>query len=169
MIIIPGLVQPFSHAIIATDSMSTLEKIRTGQVYADWVTPLQSSRLEKLTWLFCPGHSGVRGNERADWLAGLAKPDGATLTLDPPAVLRAVLAHTQGEDIPESHTMNILSEKKVQRGQGRKEDLCGAARRIHNQLLFETISIPTLRWTVQRRAEQIWVCPDCEEADSTTV
>ena len=142
--------------------MSTLEKIRTEQLYADWVAPLNNSRLKKLTWLFCPGHSGVKGNERADRLAGLAQPDDTALTLDPPTVLRAVCAHVQEQETQDSHTVDVLCGKNIQRGHGCKEDLSGAARRYHNQPLFNTISIPTLRW---RRAEQIWVCPECDEAD----
>ena len=160
--------QPYTHAVIATDSMSTLKKVKGGQLYADWMKPLEGSHLKRFTWLFCPGHSGVRGNERADRLAGLAQPGQGRLTLDPPTVLRAVRTNIQQQEpVPDSYTLEVLLEKGVQRGAGCREDLCGAARRIHNQLLFETISIHTLRWTVERRAEQIWVCPDCSDADSS--
>ena len=147
----------------------TLEKVKGGQLYTDWVGSLGSSHLKKLTWVFCPGHSGVRGNERADELAGSALPGEERLTLDPPTVLQAVTAHLhQQEQAPDSHTLDVLTEKGVQRGAGCMKDLCGSVRRRYNQLLFNTISIHTLRWTIQRRAEQIWVCPDCNDADSST-
>ena len=159
--------QHYTHAVVATDSISTLEKIMKGQLYADWLELLWCSQLRKLTWLFCPGHSGVRGNERADRLAGSAQPGEGTLTLDPPLVLRATKTSLQEQEpTPDSYTLEVLLEKGVRRGAGCSEDLCGSARRVHNQLLFETISIYTLRWTMERRAEQIWVCPDCNEADS---
>ena len=59
-------------AVIATDSMSTLQKIQTGMLYCGWINPIKCSKLQTITWLFCPGHSDVRGNERADELAGAA-------------------------------------------------------------------------------------------------
>ena len=60
---------------------STLEKIRGGNVYADWVTIIENSELIHLQWIFCPGHAGVVGNERTDKLAGSANNEGG-LTLD---------------------------------------------------------------------------------------
>ena len=147
--------QAVTHAVIATDSMSTLEKVKGGQLYADWVGPLGSSHLKKLTWLFCPGHSGVRGNERADHLAGSAALGEERLTLDPPTVLQAVRAYLhQQEQAPSSHTLDVLTEKGVQRGAGCMKDLFGPARRRYNQLLFNTISVHTLQWTIWRQAEQ---------------
>ena len=160
--------QTFTHAVIATDSMSTLAKIRTGQLYSDWTGPLRNSHLKKLTWLFCPGHAGVRGNERADKLAGKAPLSRDSLTLDPPAVLRLVKNVLQEtETKPESFTLHLLLEKGVKQGEGRWMDLCGRQRRFHNQLLVEDISHKTLEWTLRNRAEQVWVCSDCNEADSS--
>ena len=46
--------------------MSTLEKIRKQQFYSDLITALTESYIERITWIFCPGHVG---NERADNLA----------------------------------------------------------------------------------------------------
>ena len=43
-------------AFIATDSMSTLQKIQTGMLYCDWINPIKRSKLQTVTWLFCPGH-----------------------------------------------------------------------------------------------------------------
>ena len=154
--------QQFTHAVIVTDSMSTLQKIKGGQLYTSWITSIENSCLKKITWLFCPGHAGVKGNERADKLAGSAALRDTVLTLDPPTVMSMVkeqLRETDSE--PESHTVERLVSKGIQRGAGRDASIGGSSRRISNQMMMDTISLPTLRWTLQRRAEQLWVCPDC--------
>ena len=69
--------------------MSTLQKIQTGMLYCDWINLIKRSELRSITWLFCPGHSGVQGNERADELAGSAGI-GDQMTFDPPLVLATV-------------------------------------------------------------------------------
>ena len=76
-------------AVIVTDSMSMLQKIKRGLFYTDWWSLIRRSQLQIITWLFCPGHSGVQGNERADKLAGDAVT-GDAMTFDPPIVLAAV-------------------------------------------------------------------------------
>ena len=96
---------PYRKAIIVTDSMSTLQKIEKGLLYADWVTLISRSHLQSITWLFCPGHSGVLGNERADKLAGDAVI-GDRMTLDPPLVLSAVKADLQSKH-PESSSYTL--------------------------------------------------------------
>ena len=75
--------QHHKKALIVTDSMSTLQKVRKEYLYADWMPLISGSPLEKITWIFSPGHPRVRGNERADSLSGDATIDG-NLTLDPP-------------------------------------------------------------------------------------
>ena len=69
--------------------MSMLQKVKKGLLYADWVDLISQSQLQSVTWLFCPGHSGVQGNERADELAGDAVT-GDKLTFDSPLVLSTV-------------------------------------------------------------------------------
>ena len=73
---------PYTRAICLTDSQSTLAKIDTSKLYADWLKAINASNLQKLLWILCPGHAGVHGNERADTLAGMADIAGE-LTLDP--------------------------------------------------------------------------------------
>ena len=76
------------HVIIATDSMSTLEKLKSGYLYSDWEDTIKASSIERVTWLFCPGHAGVLGNVRADELAGSAAMGaGERICLDAPTVL----------------------------------------------------------------------------------
>ena len=148
-------------AVIATDSMSTLQKIQTGMLYRDWINLIKRSELQTITWLFCPGHSGVQGNERADELAGSAVI-GDQMTLDPPLVLATVKEDLYSKR-PEStsNTLQLLKEKNTKAGEGRHCELRGVARRQHNQLLMETVSLKTLRSTLKARGEQMWVCPTC--------
>ena len=58
-------------------------------LYDDWIELIREGGIEMLYWIFCPGHAGVIGNERADTLAGQA-PISGDLTLDPPTVLANV-------------------------------------------------------------------------------
>ena len=147
--------------------MSILTKISTGVLHADWMTAINQSDFLTVRWIFCPGHSGVRGNERADALAGQAT-NQSSLTLDPATVLALVGDHIETTRVETDHTTQCLKDKGVKRGAGRKSNLRGLARRISNQLLTGTISLQTLRWTLQRRGEQLWDCPQCEDPDSST-
>ena len=101
--------------------------------------------------------------ESEDVLAGDAVLKGE-LIIYPPAVRVAVqemLSATRVEE--DSHTLNHLKEKNVARGDGRQGMLHGPAKRRANQLLMETISIYTLRWTLQQRGESLWTSSDDEE------
>ena len=98
-------------------------------------------------------------------MAGDAVIDG-NLTLDPPTVIDQVkegLISKRPDST--SFTLSLLLEKYVKAGEGRRCDLRGAARRQHNQLLMETISLSTLRSTLKTRGEQIWNCPTCDDPD----
>ena len=101
------------------------------------------------------------GNERADVLAGEAEVKG-DLIMDPPAV-RAAVQDMLTRVAEDSHTLNRLIEKNVARGAGRQGELYGPAKRRYNQLLMETISIYTLRWTLQRRGESLGTTSDDDE------
>ena len=143
-------------ATFLTDSMSTLDKIKRGRMYADWLVSIESSDLSRLQWIFCPGHAGVKGNERADELAGTAVIDGE-LKLDGPTVLRIVRDHLANRRVEESYTKDRLIENGVKYGEGRKSNVRDPTRRYTNQLMMETISVYTLKWSLQRRAEEVWM------------
>ena len=55
----------------------------------DWKAYIEASALRELVWIYCPGHAGVRGNERADALASAA-PVVGTLDMDKGDILRAI-------------------------------------------------------------------------------
>ena len=148
-----------SKATFLTDSKSTLDKIETGSLYADWVKTIQDTQtISRLQWIFCPGHAGVKGNERADQLAGSAKIEGV-LTLDAPTVIGLVRDHLASTRVEDSFTKEMLIEKGVKPGEARKCELRDPVRRCINQLMMETISLQTLRWTLKRRGEEAWSTP----------
>ena len=158
----------YTLAVFITDSMSTLEKIKKGFIYVDWARSIQRSKLKKITWVFCPGHAGVQGNECADRLAGDAAIRGR-MTIDPKTVLafaRDNLQTNTSQDEENSTTMWILREKDVPRGAAQGSELRGRERRLTNQMNMETISLWTLKWTLQRRDEQIWTCVHCDDSSS---
>ena len=74
-------------------------------LFADWVTSIKRSTLEGI---FCPGHSGVTGNVRADKLAGEAAV-GGTFTLDAPTVLAAVKDHIDKTREEASHILDTCT------------------------------------------------------------
>ena len=111
----------------------------------------------------------MKGNETADRLAGNAHitPD-VQILLDRNAVENRVetsLSEVRCSRPSESHTLHCVMDKGYKRGQGAKEMWRGDKRRKLNQTLFETISVNTLKWTLARRAEQIWACPTCDDAN----
>ena len=55
-----------THAIILTDSMNLLQKVESGMESPDWSMSVDDIHLRKLLWVYCPGHVGVKGNDRAD-------------------------------------------------------------------------------------------------------
>ena len=158
--------QAITRVVCLTDSMSTLAKVLKGLLHADWITSIRQSNLQCVRWIFCPGHAGVRGNERADALAGEATNE-STLTLDPPTVLALVSEHINLTRVDTDFTTHCLKESGVPRGAGRKCNLRGQARRISNQLLTGTVSPSTLSWLLQRRDELLWLCPQCNDSDSS--
>ena len=46
--------------------------LKSGMASSDWHVPMFDTHLRKHLWLYCPGHGGVKGNDRADRLAGKA-------------------------------------------------------------------------------------------------
>ena len=52
-----------THAIILTDSMNLLQKVKSGMGCPDWHTAMHSLWLQRLLLIYCLGHAGVSGNE----------------------------------------------------------------------------------------------------------
>jgi len=47
-----------------------------GMYQVEWLESVQRSQISKVTWIFCPGHTEVHGNEQADKLAGSTQTEG---------------------------------------------------------------------------------------------
>ena len=61
-----------THAIMLTDSLSSLQKVKDGMESPDWNVSMVNVHFRKLLWVYYPGHAKVKGNDRADRLAGKA-------------------------------------------------------------------------------------------------
>ena len=56
-----------TQAIILADSMSLLQRVKkNGMGSPDQNVSMVGIRLRKLLWVYCPGHAGVKGNDRAN-------------------------------------------------------------------------------------------------------
>ena len=62
----------YRDVVYVTESLSMLQTIETGMCRMEWLESIRKSQVSKVTWIFCPGHAGVLGNEQADKLTGLA-------------------------------------------------------------------------------------------------
>ena len=156
------------RVVILTDSQSVLTKIDTGLLRTEWLTAIEGTNLSKITWIYCPGHCGVKGNERADHLAGASaiddtfKRDKAEITKQLSDLLR------DEEDASQEESVHIerMRELGVQRGDGKKLQMYGRESRIWSQRASGTISMATLKVILERGAEHIWTCPECDDAAS---
>ena len=102
-----------THAIILTDSVSLLQKVKSGIESADWNVSMVDIHLRKLPWVYCPGHAGVKGNDRADRLAGKATLTSGLL-LRRSEMLRS-LRHYQQAQSEGHHAIDRLAERGVER------------------------------------------------------
>ena len=146
-----------THAIILTDSMNLLQKVESGMGCPDWHTAMHSLRLERLLWIYCPGHPGVSGNERADRLASTADITSG-LQLGRAEVLRG-LRNFLSTDKPEHHSIDRLKERGVEKRSGRHSTLQGRERSVFNQTNIGTVSRTTLGRLLRDGAERVWAFP----------
>ena len=84
-------------------------------IHSEWLDPLQRIRLNKVTWMYCPGHAGVKGNERADRLAGTATIEEGLL-LGKSEVLRQLKKILQTNHRRKHHSIDLLLERGLQKG-----------------------------------------------------
>ena len=77
---------------------------------------MHSLRQQRLLWIYCPGHAGVSGNERAERLAVTADITSG-LQLGRAQVLRG-LRNFLNMDRPKHHSTDRLKERGVEEGSG---------------------------------------------------
>ena len=107
----------------------------------EWRECLISSKEREITWIYTPGHAGVKGNVRADELAGNAPMQGH-LSMGLQEVL--TVFEEPAQPAIKSDTLQRVVDSGYKKGTGRKERLAGTHRCHINQLLTSTISLPTL-------------------------
>ena len=96
----------------------------------DWNVSMVDIHLRKLLWVYCLGHAGMKGNDRADRLAGKAALISGSL-IERSEVLRN-LRHYLRAQSQGHHTIDHLEERGVERGSARRFSLKAQERVIVN-------------------------------------
>ena len=147
------LPQPSAHR----QKVDVFLKVESGMGCPDWHTAMHSLRLQRLLWIYCPGHAGVSGNERTDRLASTADITSG-LQLGRAEVLRG-LRNFLSTDKPEHHSIDRLKERGVEKGSGRHSTLQGRERPVFNQTNIGTVSRATLGRLLRDGAERVRAFP----------
>ena len=122
----------------------------------DWDVSMVDIHIRKQSVYF-PGHAGVKGNDRADKLAGKATLTSG-LRLGRYEVLRN-LKHYLRVQSQGHHTIDRLEERGVERGSARRCSLQGRERAIVNQTNIGTVSKATLGKLLKDWVERPWTFP----------
>ena len=118
-----------------------------------WSTSTFEISRSTLLWVYCPEHAGVKGNDRADRLAGKATPTSGLLH-ERSEVLRS-LRHYLRAQSQGHHTTDRPEEKGVKRGSARRSSLKGRERAIVSQTNIGTVSKATLGKLLRDGVERI--------------
>ena len=105
--------------------------------------------------MYCPGHAGVKGNDRADTLAGGKATLTSGLLLRRSKVLRS-LRHYLRAQSQGHHTTDRLDERGVERESARRSSLKGRERAIVSQTNIVTVLNATLDKHLKDGVERIW-------------
>ena len=97
--------------------------MKSGMGRPDWNVPMVDIHLPKLLGMNCPGHAGVKGDDRADRLAAKATHTSG-LFLRSSEVLRS-LRHCLRAQSQGHHTIGRQEERGVERGSARRSSLKG--------------------------------------------
>ena len=88
-----------------------LQNVKSGMGSPDWNVSMVDLHFRKLLWVYCPGHAGVKGNDRADRLASKANLTSGLL-LGTSEVLRS-LRHYLRAQSQVHHTVDRLEAAVV--------------------------------------------------------
>ena len=134
--------------------MSLLQKVKREMGSPEWNVSMVDIHLRKLLWVYCPGHARVKGNNRANRLAGKATRTSGLL-LRRCEVLRS-LRHYLRAQSQGYHTIDRPEERGAERGSARRSSLRGRERVIVNQTNIGTVSKATLGNLLRDGVERIW-------------
>ena len=123
----------------------------------DWNVTMVEIHLRKLLSVYCPGHAGVKENDRAVRLEGKATLTSGLL-LGRSMALRS-LRHYLRAQIQGHHSIDRLEERGVETGGARRASLKGRERAIVNQTNIGTVSKATLGKLLRDGVERIWAFP----------
>ena len=131
--------------------------LRWPNVMISWIThlPAYNCRCRRLLWVYCLGHAGVKGNDRADTMAGKATL-ASGLLLGRSEVLRKSTRHYLRAQSRGRHTTNRPEERGVERGSARRCSLKGRDRAIVSQTNIGTVSKAMLEKLSKDGVERIW-------------
>ena len=146
--------------VFGTDSMAVLQRIQCGWLPDGW-SEASDYLCDKLpSFVYLPGHAGVRYNERADELAGRAEPDNSmrlyhqdvSLMCERDSLLRLkrqVLEYDEGQR---------LIDCAIPFGSSKNSRFKGPTRCHHNQISTGNISKGTLHLLLIDRIKMERVC-----------
>ena len=113
-------------------------------------------RCRRLLWVYCLGHAGVKGNDRADTLAGKATITSGLLLGRSEVLRRSTRHYLRAQSGQGHHTVNHPEERGVERGSARRCSLKGRDRAIVSQTNTGTVSKAMLGKLSKDRVERIW-------------
>ena len=146
-----------THAVILADLTILIQIVKSAMGSPDWNVSIVDIHPRKLLLVYCPGHAGVKKNDRSDKLAGKATVTSGLL-LGRTEVLRS-LRHYQRAQSQRHHTIDRLEERGVERGSVRRSSLKGRERAIVNKTNIGTVSKATLGKLLRDGVERVWAFP----------
>ena len=147
-----------THAIILTDSMNLLQKAESRMGCPDWHTAMHSLRIQRLLWIYCPGHAGISGNEQADRLASTADNNCiwyAALQGRSAPRLEELSEHGQAR---ESQYLSPQGKRSGERKRPTVHPPRSIKRSVFHQANIGTVLRATLGKLLTDGAERVWAC-----------
>ena len=137
--------------IVLTDSLSLVSRLEQGKVQDTW-RPIIDQIEADVVAAYIPGHSGIKFNERADHLAGIAEPFGE-LVRSPADVLAEVKRKIEEQERKEQEeywTVQRLQERGWKYGGGSRMTVRGRNRALVCQRELGVLTKGVLRQLIER-------------------
>ena len=137
--------------IVLTDFLSLVSRLEQGKVQDTW-RPIIDQIEADVVAAYIPGHSGIKFNERADHLAGIAEPFGE-LVRSPADVLAEVKRKIEEQERKEQEeywTVQRLQERGWKYGGGSRMTVRGRNRALVCQRELGVLTKGVLRQLIER-------------------